>query len=150
GAVQNLVIVLNLVNAVLIGIGIGILRTSDYVDRDLLGVEAQVAGGGVSDLDVVAAGHIVDHVHSTSVDVVSGIVLINDLRSGIVVDLVELNHAIVCDLIGTVLNINPLVLNGGISVVADTPDILTVVVVLTIDKVGVVIGGVLSLEDDHI
>src|SRR5699024_5008678 len=44
GVVQNLVIVLNLVSAVLIGIGIGILRPSDYVDRDLLGVEAQVAG----------------------------------------------------------------------------------------------------------
>src|SRR5699024_2485931 len=108
----------NLVDAVLVISGVRLIGAGDHVDRDLLGVEAQVASGGVSDLDVVAAGHIVDHIHSTSVDVVVGKVLLNDGHGGVIIDLVELDHAVEIDHIGTVLNIKALVLDGGVSVVA--------------------------------
>src|SRR5699024_1270702 len=108
--------------------------TGNLVDIDVLGVEAEVAGGGVIHLDVVVTGDLVVHAHPAGVDVGGGVVAANVGHIAVIGDLVELDHAIVVDIGGVVLDIDAVV-----------SDLASVVITQGPDELDPTIGGVIPV-----
>src|SRR5699024_9128300 len=80
-----------LIHIVLAAVSIGI--TSDHVDGDIVGIEAEVVIIDVIDnnLDVVVAGDVVLYVHHTGVDVMFSVVVANVIHGAVIVDLIEVD-----------------------------------------------------------
>src|SRR5699024_1380208 len=107
------------------------------------GHDVQVAGGGAAYLDVVHILQIPVSADAAGVDVVGGIVAANVHNGLVIVDLIELDAAIVPDAPIVSLDIKALILDGTLIVVADAPDKLDLIqlghipVVELVDEVSV-------------